>query len=1230
MTQPSDFGSPEPQYGFTPCPGCAPGPTTPAPQGNAGPAEYGSPSAVPANEAAGYGSPSSNPIQETPRDVDSGLFTPISAPGDYSPQSEQDFTPVEGGSLAPAPVSDIESPALAPAYDPLSSSAIELEESYASALGNESPGNRPTSNRANDVSNAIPLSDEGVSVDIAVENNIPNLAPSSENERPLADPMDLEAYTASQDSSAKTFDKQAVAPPASPLNEDGVTVNIAVENNLPNLPGASDNQVRQPQARQVLPSYNIDTSNGLPTYNNNPTNVLPTYNPTNTRPTFNNNPLPLPYNPQGVYDPFIFQERNKPEETVKPEEPAPLPVQPEAPVQPTRPAQPQIPVRPQRPVQPSRPAQPQLPVLPQSPVQSQDPVQPGVTSGSDVNNDVELVNIPDFSAPVNANQQLNSGNSFSFTQFGNNPSFGFGNNQNSIGFGNSEEVNNNLNSVEQSGSLNNQDPELFNPFGVSFASGFSASTTRRTTQRSTTRATTTTTTTTTTQRTTTRRTTRRPQQNFQQQNQSPGGFNFNVEVNNRPLPPTFAPGLTTLTFKPFGSPEPNEFGLSSLVGFGGTPQPGRPVFSLGFQTSPKPAGLQFSTPNSIFSTSQPSFFASTTPSTFFGSTITPQQFRPSTTRTTTTPTTTRRTTRRPVLSNQFLPQTENIANGFGLGISSLNLGTSSAFGRPANLQLGSLDEITGNSGIYFSTPATTFVTPEDFGTPAPNRNRQQSSTTTTKPSIEETNANQIFSTKRPNSFNSNQIFSTIRPNTGNRFNSNQILSTPSTINGNGFNSNQVVTTSSPPFNNPRTTTRPRRPTPVVSLVVPGLIGESKPTFGSSNLAVRTSTTFGGTLRPFGGFGGTPQPLRNFPFSGTVQPNLKQQLRRDSSTSQVSPNFIPSSNSLRPQSTDRFIDTAETSTEVAPRSHRDPKSAELEGTGVAAFSRRNMLMNIILRPGGGEQAKALPRPKVEVSSEGSNVILVRLTFPENENIHGLRAFTPTDPVELQKFDELSENIQAGAKVERLYAVSSEESDEDDFVESRTIREKLSAAKPTRPTRPPKKSFKPSTISSSYLPPPEFVPPITKPSRSYLPPPGAPAPVTKPSLSYLPPPGAKSPSNQVNTFALPKVNKLQRQQHGPNSFFKVRPTSEEESQHIKRSKIKPRRTHGPPPPAPERPRYFYPIIESFHPREAMKGQFARHSEGIVEEFSAEQPSSSLSQEKILKNNAYAIYDISIARA
>ena len=81
----------------------------------------------------------------------------------------------------------------------------------------------------------------------------------------------------------------------------------------------------------------------------------------------------------------------------------------------------------------------------------------------------------------------------------------------------------------------------------------------------------------------------------------------------------------------------------------------------------------------------------------------------------------------------------------------------------------------------------------------------------------------------------------------------------------------------------------------------------------------------------------------------------------------------------------------------------------------AFVRRNMLMNIILRPGGGDRAKALPRPKVQVNSEGSNVILVKLTFPENENIQGLRAFTPTDPTDLENFAELSDSIRGDLSI-----------------------------------------------------------------------------------------------------------------------------------------------------------------------------------------------------------------------
>lgn len=114
----------------------------------------------------------------------------------------------------------------------------------------------------------------------------------------------------------------------------------------------------------------------------------------------------------------------------------------------------------------------------------------------------------------------------------------------------------------------------------------------------------------------------------------------------------------------------------------------------------------------------------------------------------------------------------------------------------------------------------------------------------------------------------------------------------------------------------------------------------------------------------------------------------------------------------------------------------------------------MLMNIILRPGGGEKAKALPRPKVEVSSEGSNVILVRLTFPENENIQGLRAFTPTDPKDLEKFAQLRDSIARDASIERISAVSSEE---EDFVQDSRSRNLPQAsanliANPTRPTRP----------------------------------------------------------------------------------------------------------------------------------------------------------------------------------
>ena len=84
----------------------------------------------------------------------------------------------------------------------------------------------------------------------------------------------------------------------------------------------------------------------------------------------------------------------------------------------------------------------------------------------------------------------------------------------------------------------------------------------------------------------------------------------------------------------------------------------------------------------------------------------------------------------------------------------------------------------------------------------------------------------------------------------------------------------------------------------------------------------------------------------------------------------------------------------------------------------------MLMNIILRPGGGDKTKALPRPKVDVKADGPNVIIIRMTFPDNENIQGLRAFTPTQPEELDRFSAINEILPPNTKVERISAQSQE--------------------------------------------------------------------------------------------------------------------------------------------------------------------------------------------------------------
>jgi len=207
---------------------------------------------------------------------------------------------------------------------------------------------------------------------------------------------------------------------------------------------------------------------------------------------------------------------------------------------------------------------------------------------------------------------------------------------------------------------------------------------------------------------------------------------------------------------------------------------------------------------------------------------------------------------------------------------------------------------------------------------------------------------------------------------------------------------------------------------------------------------------------------------------------------------------------------------------------------------AEFVRRNMLMNIILRPGGGDRARALPRPKVEVNSEGANVIVVKLTFPDNENIQGLRAFTPTDPVDLAKFAELRSAIASEeASVEQITAVSGKP-------ELRAI-----VANPTRPPRPEKlRKSKPTQTSG---PAPHVV---TKSKNN--------------GFSFRQP--KKTPSTFIKHGGISHkrkevVNMVDSEQEdsAESPFFKFEVDSDEISEEV--SRIKPRAPQDPPPPPPQ---------------------------------------------------------------
>ena len=60
------------------------------------------------------------------------------------------------------------------------------------------------------------------------------------------------------------------------------------------------------------------------------------------------------------------------------------------------------------------------------------------------------------------------------------------------------------------------------------------------------------------------------------------------------------------------------------------------------------------------------------------------------------------------------------------------------------------------------------------------------------------------------------------------------------------------------------------------------------------------------------------------------------------------------------------------------------------------------------------------PKVDVKADGPNVIIIRMTFPDNENIQGLRAFTPTQEETVDQFSAINDILPPNTSVERISA------------------------------------------------------------------------------------------------------------------------------------------------------------------------------------------------------------------
>ena len=222
----------------------------------------------------------------------------------------------------------------------------------------------------------------------------------------------------------------------------------------------------------------------------------------------------------------------------------------------------------------------------------------------------------------------------------------------------------------------------------------------------------------------------------------------------------------------------------------------------------------------------------------------------------------------------------------------------------------------------------------------------------------------------------------------------------------------------------------------------------------------------------------------------------------------------------------------------------------------AFQRRNMLMNIILRPGGGDKSRALPRPKVDVRADGPNIIIIRMTFPDNENIQGLRAYTPD---EAEDFSGINEILPPNTSVERITADSGEVDGLDNGLNDYNYdtyddyEYDLGPALKRPPRRQPQNGYFAHPVSATATTQKPTTSPPVIPPRTPLPPTAE--PLTRPTR----------PPRKIHKVVLPP-----QPPHHPGPPPK--PSIKKDLKRPKRPRAlgkRPKALHPPPPPVPPKP-------------------------------------------------------------